>query len=205
MTNERKVRVVSSQVRVCLVSDPDTDKAAAAMTVRVGHLQDPWEIPGLAHFLEHMLFLGTLDYPVEGEYKRFLHEHAGSCNASTSMETTTFYFDVADEFLPSALHRFISFFICPLMNEESALREVHAVDAENEKNLLLDSRRHFQMWKALSSREHPFAKFGTGNIKTLFENPSKLNIDTRRALKEFHSRFYSARMMNLTVLGKRTV
>lgn len=40
-----------------------------------GHMCDPKELPGLAHFCEHMLFLGTEKYPVENEYPRFLSEH----------------------------------------------------------------------------------------------------------------------------------
>ena len=36
---------------------------------------DPQDLPGLAHFCEHMLFLGTEKYPVENEYPRFLSEH----------------------------------------------------------------------------------------------------------------------------------
>ena len=41
----------------------------------LGHMCDPEELPGLAHFCEHMLFLGTEKYPVENDYKRFLSEH----------------------------------------------------------------------------------------------------------------------------------
>ena len=44
----------SSGLTCLLVSDPTTDKASAAMDVRVGHFSDPDSIPGLAHFLEHM-------------------------------------------------------------------------------------------------------------------------------------------------------
>ena len=46
-----------------LISDPTTDKSSAAMDVRVGHLSDPEGAPGLAHFLEHMLFMGTKKIP----------------------------------------------------------------------------------------------------------------------------------------------
>ena len=45
------------------------DQAAAALNVRVGHFSDPDNIPGLAHFCEHMLFLGTDKYPEEGSYQ----------------------------------------------------------------------------------------------------------------------------------------
>ena len=55
-----------------LISDSETDKSSAALDVHVGHLSDPWELPGLAHFCEHMLFLGTTKYPEENEYNKFL-------------------------------------------------------------------------------------------------------------------------------------
>lgn len=42
-----------------LINDPDTDKEAAAMDVRVGQTSDPSHLQGTAHFCEHMLFLGT--------------------------------------------------------------------------------------------------------------------------------------------------
>lgn len=61
--------------------DAETDKAAAAMAVRVGSLSDPEDMQGLAHFLEHMLFLGTAKYPDENEYSKFLNTHGGSSNA----------------------------------------------------------------------------------------------------------------------------
>lgn len=41
-----------------VISDPNATKAAAAMSVDVGAAADPIHLPGLAHFLEHMLFLG---------------------------------------------------------------------------------------------------------------------------------------------------
>ncbi len=50
---------LTNGMTILLISDPTTEKAAAAMDVNIGSMSDPWEIPGLAHFLEHMLFLGT--------------------------------------------------------------------------------------------------------------------------------------------------
>ena len=54
--------VLKNKLEVLLISDPDTDKSAAALDVHVGHFSDPDDFPGLAHFLEHMLFLGTKKY-----------------------------------------------------------------------------------------------------------------------------------------------
>lgn len=46
-------------MEVLLISDPTTDKASASMDVRVGHLSDPEDLQGLAHFCEHLMFMGT--------------------------------------------------------------------------------------------------------------------------------------------------
>ena len=78
--DEREYRwlALANKLEVLLISDGATDKAAAAMDVAVGHASDPEELPGLAHFCEHMLFLGTEKYPDEGSYQQFLSEHGGS-------------------------------------------------------------------------------------------------------------------------------
>ena len=94
-------------MRVLLVSDPFTSRASASIDVGVGSWSDPEDIPGLAHFLEHMLFLGTEKYPQEGEYRRFLGSHAGLQNAYTIYENTNFYFAVSPKFLSGALDRLV--------------------------------------------------------------------------------------------------
>ena len=113
-----------NNLQMMLVSDPEADHAAAAMDVAVGSVSDPEELPGLAHFLEHMLFLGTEKYPSEDEYQCYLEQHGGSSNAFTTQEHTTFYFDVQHPFLRGALDRFSQFFTCPLFTESAAEREV---------------------------------------------------------------------------------
>ena len=55
--------VLDNGLKVLLVSDPDFNNSAAALEVQVGSLMDPKDRQGLAHFLEHMLFLGNKKYP----------------------------------------------------------------------------------------------------------------------------------------------
>ena len=99
------------------------------------YMSDPRDVPGLAHFLEHMLFLGTEKYPDENEYDKFLSQHGGACNAYTDNEHTNFYFDVTPQHLEGALDRFAQFFLAPLFTETATDREMKAVDSENSKNL----------------------------------------------------------------------
>ena len=83
---EYRYLVLDNQLRVLLVSDPDTDKAAASLTVLRGSYHEPPEHPGLAHFLEHMLFIGTAKYPEIDGYQQFIATHGGSSNAYTAAE-----------------------------------------------------------------------------------------------------------------------
>ena len=171
--DERSYRwlALHNKLEVLLISDSQADKAAAAMDVAVGHASDPEELPGLAHFCEHMLFLGTEKYPDEGSYQQFLSEHGGSSNAFTAFENTNFYFDVTQPHLHDALDRFAQFFLCPCFTEGATSRELKAVDSENAKNLQSDSWRLMQLYKSTANPAHPFHKFGTGNLSTLRDRP----------------------------------
>ena len=50
-------------MKAILISDPEAERSAASLSVGMGSLSDPKKRPGMAHFLEHMLFLGTEKYP----------------------------------------------------------------------------------------------------------------------------------------------
>lgn len=47
-------------------------QAAAALSVNVGSFEDPFEIPGLMHFLEHMVFMGSEKYPKENAFDYYI-------------------------------------------------------------------------------------------------------------------------------------
>jgi insulysin len=96
----------------------------------VGAALDPKPLYGTAHFLEHMLFMGTAKYPSENEYTEYIKNNGGMNNAYTSLTNTNYHFDCANDVFEGALDRFAQFFIAPLLGEESAEREMKAVDSE---------------------------------------------------------------------------
>ena len=61
MLDDRTYRVIrlSNKLEALLIHDPDSDKAAAAMDVNVGSFSDEEDLPGMAHAVEHLLFMGT--------------------------------------------------------------------------------------------------------------------------------------------------
>ncbi|XP_050730176.1 insulin-degrading enzyme-like isoform X1 [Eriocheir sinensis] len=197
--------VLNNDLKVLLISDPATDKSAAALDVHVGSMSDPAELPGLAHFCEHMLFMGTEKYPCENEYNKYLSEHGGCSNAYTAADHTNYYFDVAPDAFAGALDRFAQFFVTPLFTESGVDREVNAVNSEHEKNIQNDYWRLAQLEKSTADPTHDFSKFGTGNKETLDTLPKEQGINVRDSLLQFHAKWYSSNIMALAVLGKESL
>lgn len=66
-------------------------------------------MPGLAHYLEHCVFLGSENYPGENDFAKFLKENSGSHNAATSHSATTYFFDVRIGAVTEGVTRMIDF------------------------------------------------------------------------------------------------
>jgi insulysin len=181
--DEREYRLIKLEngLSAMLIQDSKADIAAASLDVAVGHLSDPDDIPGLAHFCEHLLFMGTEQFPKENEYSEYLSKNNGHSNAYTAPANTNYFFRVATSALPGALARFSAFFHCPLFAPSCTTREMNAVDSEHSKNHQADPWRVFQVNKHLTKEGHPWSKFGSGNRETLsaagrtFKAASKLN------------------------------
>ncbi|KAJ2157430.1 metalloprotease [Coemansia sp. RSA 552] len=196
----RLIRLENGLVAL-LVHDADETKACAAMDVNVGSLADPPELQGLAHFCEHLLFMGTEKYPEENDYNAYLAAHGGYANAYTDLEDTCYFFEVGADALKGALDRFAQFFISPLFTAACTEREVRAVDSEHKKNIQNDMWRQYQLEKTLSNPKHPFSLFPTGSYETLAGAARALGVDLRERLLEFHARYYSADIMRLVIVG----
>ena len=201
LVDNRQYRHVTlgNKLEALLISDASADFSAAAMDVQVGSLFDPPQLQGLAHFLEHMLFLGTQKYPAEDEYQSFLAKHGGMSNAFTADNHTCYFFNVAPDHLEGALDRFGQFFISPLFTQSATDREINAVHSEHSKNVQEDMWRQYQLMRTICfDSRHPAHHFSTGNKETLGNIP-------RDALLNFHRAWYSANVSRLSVLGKESL
>ncbi|CAG8552374.1 5800_t:CDS:10 [Paraglomus occultum] len=197
-----KMIKLKNDLEAMIIHDEKTDKASAALDVHVGYDCDPIHLQGLAHFCEHLLFMGTKKYPKENDYNEYLSGHSGNSNAWTGPDSTNYFFEVGGDHLEGALDRFSQFFINSLFDPSCTERELRAVDSENKKNLQDDGWRLDQLEKSLSNPNHVYHKFGTGSLETLRDQPLKNGIDVREELLKFYERYYSANLMKLCVLGK---
>ncbi|PCD88802.1 Protease 3 precursor [Vibrio mediterranei] len=189
---------LNNELRVLLIQDMQAQKSAAALAVNVGHFDDPDDREGLAHYLEHMLFLGTDKYPKVGEFQSFISQHGGSNNAWTGTEHSCFFFDIYPNAFEKGLDRFSQFFSAPLFNEEALDKERQAVDSEYKLKLNEDGRRLYQVQKETINQAHPFSKFSVGNIDTLSDRNGQ---SIREEIVRFHKEQYSADLMTLALIG----
>jgi len=192
---ETKTFILDNGLKVILVSNPKYNISAASMNVKVGSLSDPEDAQGLAHFLEHMLFLGTEKYPDVEDYKMYLSNNGGYSNAYTAEDHTNYLFEVIHEAYEGALDRFSQFFIAPAFNPDFTKREVNAVNSEFQKNLEHDYWRMRQIKRTIYDKGHPSNHFEIGSLETLEK------VD-RQVLLDFHKKYYSANQMALALLSK---
>lgn len=194
---------LSNNLRVLLISDNAIEKSAAALNVHAGSHQNPSTRPGLAHFLEHMLFLGSEKYPVAGEYQEFISQHGGDNNAYTSGENTSYYFDIENSYLEPALDRFAQFFTAPTFDANYVEHEKSAINAEYLAKINDDERRDWDVYRSLFNPANPASIFAPGNQETLADPEGRNVRNIRDDLMAFYQNYYSANLMSLVVIGNR--
>lgn len=190
--------LLENGLSVLLVHQSDCEKSAASLTVNVGHFDDPLERQGLAHFLEHMLFLGSKHYPQAGDYQQYINQHGGNHNAWTGTEHSSFFFDIDTTYFADALARFGDMFSYPLFSSDYVEKERHAIEAEFSLKLKDDGRRIYQVHKETINPAHPFAKFSVGNLSTLADSPDGT---LQQALRQFFEQQYGASRMTLALVS----
>ncbi|HAA44525.1 MAG: peptidase, insulinase family [Halomonas sp. 54_146] len=195
-----RVLTLENGLNVLLVSDPEADKAAASMNVRVGSAQDPDDLQGLAHFLEHMLFLGTEPFPEPDAYQRYISNNAGAHNAFTAQQDTNYFFDIEPSALPGALDRFSEFFLSPLFNADHLESERNIVHSEYMARIRDESRRENDVLNQLLNPDNPTTGFAVGSRETL-ASPPEGEASLRERVIDFYHQHYDANVMNLAVVA----
>lgn len=199
--DERAYRLVQleNELEVMLVSDPTAEKSAAALSVGLGAASDPSDYPGMAHYLEHMLFMGSEKYPEPDAFMAFTAEHGGMSNAYTGLELTNYMMTVENDALDEALDRFSRFFTSPLLDPTYIDKEKNAVNAEWSMRREQDFRITYRLARHLLG-DHPANRFQIGNLESLAD---KTEGGLHAATVRFFEQYYSANLMKASVIGER--
>ncbi len=183
-------------LRVRLLRRPGAT-AAAAVEVSAGSHDEPAEYPGLAHFVEHVVFLGSRDFPPGEGLIPFVQGLGGRVNASTRARSTRFFCEVPAQRLEGALARLLDMLATPLLESEAARREREVLEAEyraraQDPQTLCEAALAWAL-----APGHPLADFHAGNA-------GSLRLDTDDffpALRHFHRSQYHARNMRLSLVA----
>lgn len=190
-------------LKVVSVRDEKALTAAYSVSVKAGSYDDPDALPGLAHFVEHMVFLGSARFPEPSGYDDFVNANGGNLNAYTASEVTVFYTELRQDAAEEGMERFSDFLASPLFDPRYMEKEVHAVDSEHAKNVQDPSRRIYEVLNALAAPRSPVSRFRTGDLQTLSKGTD--SSDMRSELQGWFGKHYCPSRMSLATYGSESV
>ncbi|KAJ1916915.1 metalloprotease [Mycoemilia scoparia] len=200
-TREHRLLKLSNNMEVLITHDDKCITASGTLRVEVGSISVKSDFEGLAHLLEHMLFLGTEKHPDPNHFNHFLSINGGYTNAYTDLTHTAYQFMVTKTELEEALDRFSQFFISPLINPECTDREAKIVDSEFKGGFQDDTEKFQALIGLMSKLNHPLRTFSCGNYETLVTKAKDLGVNLRDAVADFFEKYYSSDIMKLAVCG----
>ena len=200
--SEYRYLKLDNGVKVVLVSYPETETAGVAIAVNAGSNQDPNEWPGLAHLLEHTLFLGSEKYPDPSDFQSYIQDHSGDHNAWTASRSTVYHFSINQNYLYPALDRLSQFFIAPRLDAEWVDKERHAVDSEFQIYRQNDAWRRELVEQATMNQEHPASRFTVGTLDTLKDHDGLV---LQQALRDFHQQWYVSENLAVVLVSSHSL
>ena len=172
-------------------------RCAAYLRVNAGSHDVPAAWPGLAHFLEHLLFLGTERFPAQDNLMAYVQRHGGHVNAHTSERHTDFFFELPPVAFEGGLERLCDMLAHPRLSIDDQLREREVLHAEfiawaREPS----AQRERALFEPLNPA-HALRAFHAGNRYSLpVPRPS-----FQQALQSFYQQFYQTGQMSLSLVG----
>ncbi|WP_223460350.1 MULTISPECIES: pyrroloquinoline quinone biosynthesis protein PqqF [unclassified Pseudomonas] len=192
---------LANGLRVTLRHAPNLKRCAAALRVAAGSHDVPLAWPGLAHFLEHLLFLGTERFPADQGLMAYVQGHGGQVNARTSERTTDYFFELPIQAFAGGLERLSDMLAHPRMNPDDQQREREVLHAEF---IAWSQDPVAQQQQALFdglSETHPLRGFHAGNRDSLPVSQPEF----QQALQDFYQRFYQTGQMTLSLVGPQSL
>jgi insulysin len=183
-------------IQVVAVSIPEAKKASISVSVGVGSAHDPQEFPGLAHFVEHTLFLGTEEFPDSSEFKTYLAKYDGYRNAYTSDKYTNYQMTAEPKGFEQGVYRLSRFFVTPLFDKTYIDKEKNAI--QNEYFLRYEVFKPFRISSLIAVDPEISRQFNIGNLESLKEA-------TAEDASRFYQKYYSADRMVIFVTGPQSI
>jgi zinc protease len=118
-------------MQVLVIPDHRAPVVTQMVWFKVGGVDDPPGVSGLAHFFEHMMFRGTKAVPGD-EYSQTIAKNGGDENAFTTHDFTAFYEQIASDRLKLAMD---------LEADRMANLDLSDDSVSTERDVVLEERR----------------------------------------------------------------
>lgn len=188
-------------LRVALVHDRQATRAALAIGVGAGSFHEPPAYPGLAHFLEHGVFLGSANFPAVGALASYVLGVGGRYNARTLSLQTLYFMETPAGELAAAAGHLLDLVAFPLLAGDALQAETEILHAEYLARCRDNDCQLLGAIAGLLNPQHPMAHFHAGSRETL--NPQDPALFA--TLRDWHARHYRAANLHLLLTGPQSL
>ena len=122
--------VLDNRLRVLTSTMPHSRSVSMVINVGAGSRYESLEMSGISHFLEHLPFKGTKQWPTSREVSEAIEGVGGVMNASTDREMTAFWCKVAQPHFGSAFAVLLDMILNPLLQPEELEKEREVIQEE---------------------------------------------------------------------------
>ena len=180
-------------LRALLLQDADSRQSGIAAGVPAGSLDEPAAWPGMAHFLEHALFLGSAGAPESGQFARAIQQAGGRYNARTLNCQTLYHLEVPAAATAAALHSLIDLLTRPLLDAGRLQAERGVLEAEYRARCSDPWSQAFAAVSQQLNPAHPLAGFHHGHADSLrCDQPAFL-----QDLRNWYQQHYASDQLSL--------
>jgi predicted Zn-dependent peptidase len=177
------LHTLKNGLRVVCVEMPHLHAAELAVYLKVGGRNDPSGREGLSHFLEHILFRGTADFPSTLAIESAFEAIGGAPNAATDAESTYYYSRVHPDSIKRGMEIFSSMMAKPLLSGIEIEKRIIAEEAREDLNENGDEVNPDTIVSRMLWPRHPL---GMPTIGTL-ESIAAIDLsDLQKHLKSFY-------------------
>ena len=187
--------VLPNQLRVLTAAMPHSPSVSVTVSVGAGSRYEPAELAGLSHFLEHLPFKGTANWPTARQVSEAVEGVGGVMNASTDREITVFWCKVARLHFPQALAVLLDLLRHPLLDPAEMEKEREVIQEELRMTYDYPSDRAGLLIDEILWPEQAMGRDVGGT-------PESVNNITLAAVRDYMERQYNPANTVIAVAGK---
>lgn len=161
--------------------------------VNTGSMNEPSEISGISHFLEHMMFKGTEKRPV-GKVDIEIESVGGETNAGTSKDFTHYYITIASDYVTTGLDVLSDVIMNSTLDPQELERERQVILEEYRRKQDSSFGLLYDLVCETAFRSGPYKQSVLGTSESI-------SSITRARMMDYYQRYYTPDNMVLVVVG----